>query len=140
MGRYVDHAISGNETVVTNAKLHWAMFIAPAFWLALGFVTFGLTLLIGIPMLISRILTYYGTELALTSKRVIAKTGVIRRDVVDVSLTKVEGITYQQGIIGRLFGYGSVFVRGTGLGHVPVKFISYPEMFKSDVDRLLHAD
>ena len=140
MGRYVDHTLSPNETVVVDAKLHWAMFIAPGIWFVLGFATFFITWLIAIPMLIARLLTLYGTELSLTNKRVIAKTGVIRRDVIDISLSKVEGITYKQGIIGRLFGYGSIFVRGTGLGHVPIKFIAHPELFKSDVDKVLHAE
>lgn len=139
MGRYVDHTLSPKEAVIVNAQLHWAMFIAPVVWLLLGLATFGITWLIGVPMLISRLFTLYGTELALTDKRVIAKTGLIRRDVIDVSLSKVEGITFKQGIIGRMFGYGSIFVRGAGLAYVPIKYISHPEMFKSDVDKILHG-
>jgi uncharacterized membrane protein YdbT with pleckstrin-like domain len=138
MGRYVDHTLSANETVIANAKPHWAMFIAPMLWLIFGLVLL-VPLVVAIPMLILRLMTFYGTELAVTNKRVIAKTGVISRNVIDVALPKVEGITYQQGVFGRVFGYGSIFVRGTGLGHVPIKFIAHPELFKSDVDKMVHV-
>jgi uncharacterized membrane protein YdbT with pleckstrin-like domain len=86
-----------------------------------------------------RFLIYSTTELAITSKRVIAKTGIIRRNAVEISNSKVEGITYHQGIIGRLFGYGSILIRGTGIGQVPIPFISQPDQFKHEVGCVLHA-
>jgi len=86
-----------------------------------------------------RFLIYSTTELVITSKRVIAKSGIIRRNVIDVSNSKIEGVTYHQGIIGRIFGYGSVLVRGTGVGQVPIPFIERPDFFKHEVGRVLHA-
>jgi hypothetical protein len=71
--------------------------------------------------------------LAVTNKRVLAKTGVVTRHSIDVQNAKVEGLTYNQGLIGRLFGYGSIFVRGTGIGMVPIPYVSEPEAFKRDV-------
>jgi uncharacterized membrane protein YdbT with pleckstrin-like domain len=82
---------------------------------------------------------YSTTELAVTSKRVIAKSGIIRRNVIDVANGKVEGVTYHQGIMGRIFGYGSVVVRGTGVGQVPIPFIGQPDYFKQEVGRVLYA-
>jgi hypothetical protein len=49
-----------------------------------------------------------------------------------VSNSKIEGVTYRQGIVGRIFGYGSVLVRGTGVGQVPIPFIQRPEHFKHE--------
>ena len=72
--------------------------------------------MLGVIWAVFRGLVFLTTELALTNKRVIAKSGIIRRNVIDVvSNTKVEGVSYNQGIIGRIFGYGSVLVRGTGV-------------------------
>jgi len=76
--------------------------------------------------------------MAVTDKRVIAKFGVLSRHVVDISNTKVEGVTYQQGLVGRILGYGSVLVRGTGAGLVPVPFIARPNHFKQEISRILH--
>jgi hypothetical protein len=49
-----------------------------------------------------------------------------------VSNSKIEGVTYRQGIVGRIFGYGSVLVRGKGVGQVPIPFIQRPEHFKHE--------
>lgn len=137
MSGYVDRALSPTEVVIARASPHWAIFIAPAFWIVVSLALLPL-LIVTIPWLIIRILAFKFTELAVTNKRVIAKTGVIRTNTVDVALPKVEGVTYSQGILGRMLGYGSIFVRGTGSGFVPITFISYPEQFKAEVDRKLH--
>ena len=143
MGKYVDSALLPSEQVVAEARPHWAMFIAPGLIILIGLIAGkagGVFITIGVIWAIFRGLVFVTTELALTNKRVIAKSGIIRRNVIDVSLSKVEGVTYRQGIIGRIFGYGSILVRGTGVGQVPVGFIAKPEQFKHEVGRLLHAD
>ena len=143
MGAYVNNTLLPGEQLIAEAKPHWAMFLGPA-------LLFCFALIIGGPggMLFAflalvwgavRLLVYLTTELALTNKRVIAKTGIVRRNVIDVSNNKIEGVTYHQGIIGRVFGYGSVLVRGTGMGQVPIPFIERPEFFKHEVGRILHA-
>ena len=142
MGKYVDSALLPGEEIIVEAKTHWALFIAPGllflFSLALGKIG-PLFFMIAIFWAIFRALVFITTELALTNKRVIAKSGIISRNVIDVSLSKVEGVTYNQGIIGRIFGFGSISVRGTGVGQVPIKFIAQPEHFKHEVGRILHA-
>jgi uncharacterized membrane protein YdbT with pleckstrin-like domain len=142
MGIYVNRSLLPGEQLVAEAHPHWAMFVGPALLLFLAFMMKGLGGLIALVAIvwgIYRLLIYFSTELAVTNKRVIAKTGIIRRNVVDVSNSKIEGVTYHQGIIGRIFGYGSVLVRGTGAGQVPIPFIGRPEYFKHEVGRVLHA-
>lgn len=142
MGKYVDSAMLPGEHLVSEARPHWAIFVGPALVILLGFLLpdlRGFLLTVGFVWAGFRLLVYLTTEMALTNKRVIAKSGIIRRNVIDVSNTKIEGVTYHQGIIGRIFGYGSVLVRGTGVGQVPVPFISQPESFKHEVGRILHA-
>ncbi|MEJ7776453.1 MAG: PH domain-containing protein [Sphingomicrobium sp.] len=143
MGTYVESALLPNEQVICEARPHWAMFIGPVLVILLGLLAgkSGGPIFIGLGIVwgIFRFLVFKTTELALTSKRIISKSGIIRRNVIDVSNAKVEGVTYNQGIIGRIFGYGSVLVRGTGVGQVPVRFIAQPEHFKHEVGRVLHA-
>lgn len=117
--------------------------MAPAIVVFMGVLILSETkalLIIGLLWTAFRYFVAQSTELALANKRVIAKSGIIRRNFIDVSLSKVEGVVFQQGIIARIFGYGSISVRGTGTGNVPIPFIDQPEVFKQEVGRALHAD
>jgi uncharacterized membrane protein YdbT with pleckstrin-like domain len=142
MGAYVDRSLLPGEQIIAEAKLHWAIFVAPALLFLFGLMTGpakGFLIFVALVWGGYRFLIYSTTELAITNKRVVAKTGIIRRDAVELSNSKVEGITYHQGIVGRLFGYGSIVVRGTGIGRVPIPFIAQPESFKHEVGCVLHA-
>jgi uncharacterized membrane protein YdbT with pleckstrin-like domain len=142
MSNYVERTLLPGEQIVASARPHWAMFVGPGLVVGFGLLVSkagGIFIVAGIVWAIFRYLVFNGTELAVTNKRVVAKSGIVRRNVVDVALTKVEGITYHQGIMGRMFGYGSILVRGTGVGQVPIPFIAEPELFKHEVGQLLYA-
>jgi len=142
MGKYVDSDLLPNEEVIAEARTHWAMFIVPELLILVGWISGSagtIFIIVGLIWGTFRLLAFLTTEMALTNKRVIAKSGIIRRNVIDVSNAKIEGVTYHQGIFGRIFGYGSVLVRGTGVGQVPVPFIAQPELFKHEVGRILHG-
>jgi len=73
------------------------------------------------------------TEVVLTDNRVILSWGVINKRTVETFLDKVEGIDVQQSIVGRLFRFGSVAVRGTGGGGTPCPGIQNPHEFRRAV-------
>jgi uncharacterized membrane protein YdbT with pleckstrin-like domain len=142
MSSYVESNLLPGEQVIAEAKLHWAIFAGPAVLFLFGLMTGpakGFFIFLALVWGVYRFMIYRTTELAVTSKRVIAKSGIIRRNVIDVANAKVEGVTYHQGIVGRMFGYGSVVVRGTGVGQVPIPFIGRPDYFKQEVGRVLYA-
>ena len=142
MGAYVNGCLLPGEHVIAEARPHWAIFVGPALVLLFGLMmgrVGGFVVFLGLVWGGYRVLVYLTTELAVTNKRVIAKSGIVRRNVIDVANTKIEGVTYHQGIIGRIFGYGSILVRGTGVGQVPIPFIGRPEYFKQEVGRVLYA-
>ena len=64
--------------------------------------------------IIRTIVTLFTTEFAVTNRRVIAKTGFIKRRSLELFLEKVESITIRQDLMGRLFNFGVVTVTGTG--------------------------
>lgn len=141
---YIEQTLMPEENVVSEATLHWAMFIAPGFVTFVGLLAYSgrggpILLILGLIWLGWRFLVYQSTELAVTNRRVLAKSGVLRRHCIDVQNSKVEGLTYNQGIVGRLFGYGSIFVRGTGIGMVPIPYVAAPEAFKRDVSIAISA-
>jgi uncharacterized membrane protein YdbT with pleckstrin-like domain len=73
------------------------------------------------------------TEMAVTNRRVLIKTGMTSRRTVDMMLSRVESIGVVETTFGRLFGYGSVVVRGTGGTPEPFEMISHPQEFRRAV-------
>jgi uncharacterized membrane protein YdbT with pleckstrin-like domain len=73
---------------------------------------------------------YFTTELAITNKRVIAKFGLIRRNTIEMNISKVESIQVDQGILGRMFNFGSILVAGAGDPKAPIPGISEPLKFR----------
>src|ERR1035437_698856 len=54
------------------------------------------------------------TEMAVTNKRVIVKTGLANRRTIELLLTRIESIAVEEPAMGRVLGFGTVIVRGTG--------------------------
>lgn len=73
---------------------------------------------------------YFTTELGITNKRVIAKSGLIRRNTIEINLQRIESIRVNQGIFGRMLNYGSIVVAGAGNPHAPIAGISDPMEFR----------
>jgi uncharacterized membrane protein YdbT with pleckstrin-like domain len=55
-----------------------------------------------------------GTEIVITDKRVLYKSGIVGRRTLEMNISKIESVDVQQGIGGRLLDYGTVLIRGTG--------------------------
>ncbi|MBA6254409.1 MULTISPECIES: PH domain-containing protein [unclassified Colwellia] len=126
MGSYVISNLIKDEEVVYEGKT--------SVWSLLPKILIGLLLLpvygIGLIFWASAAIAYYTTELAITNKRVIAKFGLIRRDTVEMNISKVESIQVEQGIIGRIFNFGSIVVAGAGDPKAPIPGISTPLEFR----------
>src|SRR4029077_4215927 len=73
------------------------------------------------------------TELAVTDRRVIYKTGIFQRHSMEMNRSKVETVGVDQSILGRILGYGTVMVRGTGGSFEPIRFICDPESCGSHI-------
>ena len=80
----------------------------------------------GFARFLKALLTKLTTELGVTNKRVIAKQGWIRRDTTELNHSKVESFAVDQSIAGRIFGFGTVTIQGTGGGKTPIKNIDDP--------------
>jgi uncharacterized membrane protein YdbT with pleckstrin-like domain len=99
MGSYVDNHLIRDESVVLETNYHWIIFIS---W-------FGLfTLLLG-PAIVR-----WSSEFVITNRRIIIKQGLISRKTFEMNLSKIESVNVDQSIFGRMFGYGSITIIGTG--------------------------
>jgi uncharacterized membrane protein YdbT with pleckstrin-like domain len=73
------------------------------------------------------------TEMAVTNKRVLIKTGMASRRTLDVMLSSVESIGVEETVVGRVLGYGTVIVRGTGGTPETFMMIAHPQEFRRAV-------
>lgn len=121
---YVDSNLMKDEQVVYRGRLHWVIFIAVRSFLTL---------------FILPIIDRWTSEFAVTNRRVIIKVGLIARRTVEVNLTKVESIIVDQGVIGRVLGYGTIFVVGTGGTRERFEGISNPLSFRQAVTTATEA-
>lgn len=120
---YIDENLLPDEHVVYRARLHTIIFARAALVLIAGGVLLffpaltqarTVVLLIGALMLVPPFVAYRTTELGVTTRRVIVKTGFIKRRTIELLLRQVEAISVDQSLFGRLFGYGSITLTGTG--------------------------
>ncbi|HHM12059.1 MAG TPA: PH domain-containing protein, partial [Planctomycetaceae bacterium] len=82
---------------------------------------------------IKALIVFLTTECVLTDRRVLAKTGLISRESIELLLTKVEGLQVKQGLLGRIFNFGSVIITGTGGSTSPFSGIAQPLDFRKRV-------
>jgi uncharacterized membrane protein YdbT with pleckstrin-like domain len=137
---YVEANLMQGEQVVYQTSLHWLMYLWPIvlaivglFMLlgvpALGLIVLALAALLGATVFV----TVYNAEFAVTNKRVIMKTGWLNRRSLELLLSKIESIAVDQGFAGKLWGYGTIILSGTGGSHEPFQNIADPFEFRKQV-------
>ena len=74
------------------------------------------------------------TEIAITSSRLVYKRGLVARHVGEISIDRIEGVNVLQSILGRIFNYGRVLIRGMGVGEVVLPPIQDPITFRRAIE------
>src|SRR5690349_16897434 len=124
---YVTATLEPGETLIYTTRLHWSLFWGPLCWgLLATLCTLGLGLVLAIPWWLFCFALWATSEYAVTTRRVVLKTGVLRRRVFEIVLSKVESIGIEQGWLARLFNYGTVLVIGTGSSRERFQGIAAP--------------
>jgi uncharacterized membrane protein YdbT with pleckstrin-like domain len=80
------------------------------------------------------------TEMAVTNRRVLIKWGIASRRTLELLLAKVESISVEESFWGRVFGYGTVIIRGTGGTPEPIVMVSRPGEFRRQVQQQAEAN
>jgi uncharacterized membrane protein YdbT with pleckstrin-like domain len=138
---YVDSSLIQDEQVVFRTRLHLIIFFIPIVLLAISVCLFVYTVPVAAESVLAaavlwflvKYVDYASSEFAVTNKRVIIKVGVLRRRTVEMLNTKVEAVSVNQGILGRILGYGNIVVTGTGGTNEPFNGISSPLEFRRAV-------
>jgi len=78
----------------------------------------GIFVIFAIIGLISAYMRSKSSEFVVTNRRIMLKTGVLKRKLVELQLNRAEGLMVDQGIIGRMLNYGSIIVTSGGVREV----------------------
>jgi uncharacterized membrane protein YdbT with pleckstrin-like domain len=75
------------------------------------------------------------TEMAVTTRRVVIKTGLASRRTVEMLLNKVETIEVSEPGMGRVLGYGSITMIGTGGTSEAFHKMAHPLEFRNEAQQ-----
>jgi uncharacterized membrane protein YdbT with pleckstrin-like domain len=122
---YIQQSLGANEKIVAEARFHWSY--------TLGAILLACTvvgLIFAIPMLIRKATT----EIAVTSHRLVKKTGLFSLHTEELALNNIEGVRVDQGFWGRIFGFGHVRIEGTGVDAIQLPTIADPVAFRAAIE------
>ncbi|RED44102.1 PH domain-containing protein [Aestuariispira insulae] len=143
---YVRANLDAGETVRLMAGNHWAIFFGPAVMILLSIILIPMASYLGYACLavtgayiLKTFIHQQTTELAVTSKKVVVKTGWLNRNTHEMQLNQIEGVNVHQTLMGRWLNFGDLFIRGSGGFVVPVRFVDDPVKFRKFVNEASSA-
>lgn len=129
---YITQTLTKDEALLATGKISkWSLF-----HIYCAAVIFGVSIIclpISGLLLLYAYLKIRSTEMGVTSKRVVYKSGVVMRNTAEIRLSKVESVSVRQGFLGRIFGYGDVVIAGTGGNGAVMKGVADPLVFRGQV-------
>jgi len=133
---YIEKSLTKDEKIVENFKYHSFVWVLTWFYILIFIVaaipTFGITLLVSIYIFFRT----KSVEQGLTTKRVIRKTGVISRKTDEMKITAIETVEMNQGVFGRIFGYGFVKITGRGTSNLVLSYVRKPLDVKKRIEEM----
>jgi uncharacterized membrane protein YdbT with pleckstrin-like domain len=158
---YIDSNLVPGETVIYQTRLHWIVMIGHLFVGCLVLILPGAGLLyyafrdtaldpnamhimkwggaalivVGVIVILIGMVRRNATEMAVTNRRVVIKTGLANRKTIEMLLNKVETIEVNETVAGRMFGYGTIVVIGTGGTPEPFEKVAHPLEFRNQVQQ-----
>jgi uncharacterized membrane protein YdbT with pleckstrin-like domain len=139
---YIQDTLLKDEQIVYYTRPHFVVFYTVFIWLVLavfmgkfmGSTMLGVVMLVmGLISFVGDLISYYCSEYVITSRRILMKVGFIRRKSLEIFLDRVEGVYVEQGIMGRVFNFGTVIIAGVGGTKNPFFFIPTPLKFRSAI-------
>ena len=126
---YIEESLSEGEKIVAVFKQHWVTRL----WLVLWIL-----LLVTIPIAVYEWLRLRTMEHGVTNKRVIYKRGIVSRHTEEMKLGSIETVEIDQGIWGRILGFGDIHVTGKGISDVQFRRMDNPMEVKRRIEGVSH--
>lgn len=143
---YVDTHLLKDEVVIYRTQLHWKVLIPPIVFTvvvlaalvllvaSVGYKHIELLLLIpAVFLMLSAYVVRRSSEFAVTNRRVIMKSGVVRTRSLEILLNKVEAVAITQTLTGKMLNYGDIVITGSGGTKELYTGIEEPLVFRNAV-------
>lgn len=148
LGAYTAATLQFDERPLHQTTIHWMALSGPvigaflclivivpiamlAAWRDFYWAWFLVVIPLGI--LVSAAVTVRTSEVVITDRRVLIKVGFIQRHTFEMFISKIESVAVFQSMLGRLFNYGTVEIRGTGGSSESFATIAEPLPFRDAI-------
>jgi len=126
---YIEQSLSDGEKIVRVFRQHWVTRIWLVIWILL---------IVTLPIAVYEWLRLRTMEHGVTNKRVIFKQGIVSRHTEEMKLGSIETVEIDQGVWGRILGFGDLRVTGKGISDVVFKRINDPMEVKRQIEGVSH--
>jgi hypothetical protein len=144
---YIQNSLGDGETIIARARFHvlyitfaWLCLLIPGGLLLAAVanaqsqpdpytVAAGLLFLLGLIVFLKMMIRKWSIEIGVTSHRFVEKYGLLSMKTNEIALPHIEGVRVNQSILGKIFGYGTVRIEGTGVDSVTTPAIADPVGF-----------
>lgn len=147
---YIENSLGADERIVAVAKIHWwygfyawVILIAAAIVPIYVWANFHnkilryaalIVLAAGAVQFLTKMAGKWSLEIGVTSQRIVRKSGLLSLHTDEMSLRNIEGIRIQQSLWGRMLGFGTVRVEGSGVDAVEICDIDNPVAFRASIE------
>jgi uncharacterized membrane protein YdbT with pleckstrin-like domain len=153
MAKYIEKLVGPDERIIFETRVHWIVYLVPLIMIAVGIAAFAALVVaagrkaepsgaavvflfsfpIGIYALFTAWIGRATTEMAVTTRRIVYKRGWISRNTIEINFNRIESLDIKQSILGRIFDFGTVVIRGTGIGVQPMHNVAAPLQLRNAV-------
>ena len=148
LGAYTATTLQADEKPLHQTTIHWMALSGSVIGAVLSLIVivpiamfaawkdfYWAWVLVVIPVgiLVSASVTIRTSELVITDRRVLIKVGFIQRHTFEMFISKIESVAVFQSMLGRVFDYGTVTIRGTGGSSESFATIAAPLQFRDAI-------
>lgn len=160
---YPTKLLGEGEVIEFEMKPHWRGLILPVIWLILTvfigawlFTLMGgwdnivetigrpaviiIGLIIIIVWVVRPFLYWVTTQYVFTNRRIITRAGVISKKGRDMPLAKVNNVSFEVGVLGRILNYGRLEITSASDENLVIEDVPNVEVIQRDVYRLHEQD
>ena len=156
---YVKKTLAPGEEYLYRAHFNWTYDVQSWFWLAFSAIPAGMwveaaarqyfshepfghaflffagaAFMLGVMICLRRYVHKWTTVIAVTSLRLILKTGMVARTAHEVTLKEIEEVLVTQTFLGRILGYGTLEVHGTGGARIGFPVLGNPMRVRREIE------
>ena len=160
---YPTKLLGEGEVIEFEMKPHWRGLILPVIWLILTvfigawlFTLMGgwdnivetigrpaiivIGLIIIVVWVVRPFLYWVTTQYVFTNRRIITRAGVISKKGRDMPLAKVNNVSFEVGVLGRILNYGRLEITSASDENLVIDDVPNVEVIQRDVYRLHEQD